>query len=184
MEERIQPVPLGAKGRLLVISVISGLLGMWMLAVYAYLTLPQEVPVHFGFDGEPTRYGDKSTFLILTAAFSIAPVIFILLTKYRFTLINRHPYLVNLPAFFTSISKIPEERRGLWVNRYFEGVLYLGAALTFSLLIMEIGIYAGKIHGKLPSWFMPFSLSLPVWLILPFLLYLRRLYLELERSIR
>jgi len=35
---------------------------------------------------------------------------------------------------------------------------------------MEFGIYLGKIHGKLPLWFLPFSLSMPAWLIFPFLL--------------
>ncbi len=183
MQEQIQPVPLSMKGKILATLIMLGLLSMWMFAIYAYLTFPQEVPVHFGFSGDPTRYGDKSTFLILPAAFSIGPVIFILLTKYRFTLINKYPYLINLPAFFTYISKIQKERRGLWVNKYFEAMLCLGVALTFSLLTMEIGIFLGKIHGKLPPWFIPFSLTLPIWLTLPFLFYLRKLNSELKKEI-
>ena len=184
MEEQIRPIPMSVKGKIMVILIVLGLLSMWILAIYAYLTLPQEVPAHFGLSGEPTRYGDKSTFLILPAAFSIGPVIFLLLAKYRFTLINKHPYLINLPAFFTYISKIPKERRGLWVNKYFEIMLCLGVVLTLSLLVMEVGIFLGKIHGKLPSWFMPFSLTLPVWLILPFLFYLRKMNLKLKEEIK
>ncbi len=184
MEEQIHPVPLSMKGKIMVVLMVLGLLSIWIFAVYAYLTLPHEIPAHFGFSGEPTRYGNKSTFLILPAAFSIGPVIFLLLAKYRFTLINRHPYLINLPAFFAHISKIPKERKGLWVNRYFEVMLSLGVVLTFSLLMVEIGIFLGEIYGKLPAWLMPFSLTMPVWLILPFLFYLRKMNLELKEEIK
>lgn len=154
-------MPMSVKGVMMVILIVLGLLGMWILAIYACLTLPHEVPAHFGFSGEPNRYGDKSTFLILPAAFSIAPIIFLLLAKYRFTLINKHPYLINLPAFFIYISKIPKERRGLWVNRYFEVILCLGVVLTLSLLVMEVGIFSGEIHEKLPAWLCLFHLHCP-----------------------
>jgi uncharacterized membrane protein len=180
MNNQINSEPLSRTGKILVALTILGLVAIWIFAIYAYLTLPKEVPVHFGFKGEPTRYGSKSAFLIVPVAFSIAPVIFLLLTKFRFTLINRYPYLINLPAFFTNISKIPEKKRGFWVNKYFEAVLCLGAVLTFSLFIMELGIYLGKISSKLPVWFFPFSLSMPLWLIFPFLFYLGKLSKEMN----
>ena len=86
MNDQINPEPLNKTGKVMVALIILEVIVMWMFAIYACLTLPQEVPVHFGFKGEPTRYGDKSTFLIVPAAFSTAPVIFLLLTKFRFTL--------------------------------------------------------------------------------------------------
>lgn len=89
MNDQINPEPLNKTGKVMVALIILEVIVMWMFAIYAYLTLPQEVPVHFGFKGEPTRYGDKSTFLIVPAAFSIAPIIFLFWTKFRFTLINR-----------------------------------------------------------------------------------------------
>ncbi len=183
MNDQINPEPLNKTGKVMVALVILEVIVMWMFAIYAYLTLPQEVPVHFGFKGEPTRYGDKSTFLIVPAAFSIAPVIFLLLTKFRFTLINRYPYLINLPGFFINITKVSPEKRGFWINRYFEAVLCLGVILTFSLLIIELGIYLGKIHGKLPLWFLPFSLSMPAWLIFPFFIYLSKLSKDMKEEI-
>ncbi|RLF06442.1 MAG: hypothetical protein DRJ60_04375 [Thermoprotei archaeon] len=182
MREQIHPMPLSVKGRIMVALIASGLLSIWILAIYAYVILPQEIPAHFGFNGEPTRYGDKLEFLVLPAAFSIAPISFLLLTKYRFTLINKHPYLINLPAFFTYISKIREERRGWWVNKYFEAMLCLGFVLTLSLLIIEFGIFLGTIYGKLPAWFTPFSLTLPIWLILPFIFYLRKMSSKLKEE--
>ena len=179
---QINPEPLSSKGRMGMALITLILVAMWALAVHAYLTLPHEIPGHFNFDGEPTRYDTKSTVFIIPAAFSIAPVIFLLITKYRFILVNRYPYLINLPAFFTNITKIPEERRGFWVNRYFEALLYLGVFLTFSLFIMELGIYAGEISGKLPSWLLPFSLLTPLWLIFPFIFYLAKLSKEMKKE--
>ncbi len=184
MKEQIQPVPLSKEAKIMIVLIMLGLLSIWIIAIYTYYTLPQEVPAHFGFSGKPTRYGDKFTFLILPPALSIGPVIFLLLTKYRFTLINKHPYLVNLPAFFTNISKVQKERRGLWVNKYFEAVLFLGVVLTFSLLVIEFGIFHGEIYGRLPVWLIPFLLTMPVWLTLPFLFYLRKLKLKLNEEIK
>ncbi len=175
-------MPLSVKGKMMVTLIVLELLGMWILAIYAYLALPQEIPAHFGFTGEPTRYGNKLEFLVLPAVFSIAPISFLLLTRYRFTLINKHPYLINLPAFFTYISKIREERRGLWVNKYFEAMLCLGFVLTISLLIIELEIFLGAFYGRLPAWFTPFSLTLPIWLILPFVFYLRKMSLKLKEE--
>ena len=179
---KINPEPLSSKGKIAMALIILILIAMWAFAIYAYFTLPQEVPGHFGFGGEPTRYDNKSTFFIIPAAFSIAPIIFLLVAKYRFTLINEYPYLINLPAFFTNITKIPEERRGFWVNRYFEVFLNLGVVLTFSLFVMELGIYIGDTSGKLPSWFLPFSLLTPLWLIFPFLFYLAKLSKEMKEK--
>ncbi|WP_042684125.1 DUF1648 domain-containing protein [Methermicoccus shengliensis] len=178
--EQIKPKPLPKRGKLMLWLIMLSLAAIWTLAIHVYLTLPSQVSVHFGFSGEPTRYGEKSAFLIIPITFSIAPIIILLVTKYRFTLINKHPYLMNLPAFFTYITKIPKDRRSLWVNRYFEAVLTLGVFLTFSLLIIEYGIYLGEVSGKLPLWFMPLTLSMPLWLIIPFLIYLRKLSQEIE----
>jgi uncharacterized membrane protein len=183
MEKELQPIPINKKAKIMATLILLGIIGIWILAFYAYFILPNEVPLHFGLSGEPTRYGDKSTFLILPATLSIVPIIFLFLAKYRFTLINKYPYLINLPAFFAYISKIEKERRGLFVNRYFETLLCLGVGLTFSLLVMELGIFWATIHDKLPVWFVPFSLSLPIWLTVPFLFFLRKIHLKLKNEV-
>jgi len=136
--------------------LILGVLAMWGLAFYAHGKLPKEIPGHFGFNGEPTRYDSKTTFFILPAAFSIAPIILLVLARFRFTLFNKYPYLLNLPAFYVNISKIPKERQTFWINRYFEVIIFLEAVLTLSFLILEYGIYHGSLAGKLPTWFLFF----------------------------
>lgn len=182
MYYQVEPQPLSRTGKYLTAFILCGLLAMWGLAIYAYGNLPEKIPAHFGFNGEPTRYDSKISFLILPAAFSIAPIILLLLTWFRFTLFNKYPYLLNLPAFYANISKISEAKRAFWINRYFEVMLFLGAILTLSLFILEYGIYLASLSGKLPSWFLYFALSMPVWLIVPLILYFRKMSNDMKKD--
>ena len=169
----ISPAPLSLRGKTMLFITIVGIVSIWLLAIHAYFSLPQRIPTHFGPDGKPDSYGDKSMFLVLPAIFCIVPVIFILITKYRFVLINKYPYLVNLPAFFSRISEIKEDSRSYWVNKYFEAVLFLGTVLTFYMLLLEAGIYIGALYRALPWWFTPLALLSPIVLLLIFLVYMR-----------
>jgi len=180
MEILAMPTPLSTRGRVMAGLVALGLSALWLLGLYAYLTLPGRVPVHFDFGGRVTSYGGKGLFLALPAAFSIAPLALLLITRFRFTLVNRYPYLLSLPAFFTWIDRIPRERRGRWVNRYFEALLGLGVLLTGFLLLIEWEAYRGAVEGRLPSWFTPASFLVPLALILAFIYYLSRLSRELK----
>ncbi len=179
MLEPIQPMPLGSRGKMLTALMLLGTVALWALALFFYFGLPEKVPVHFGLEGKPTRYGSKLVTLLLPAALSLGPLIFLLVTKYRFALMNRYPHLLNLPAFFLDLGRISEERRAFWVNRYFEAVLGLGVGLTAALLFLEYGILFGTTAGQVPAWVLPFVLLLPVALIVPFLMYLSRLKREL-----
>ncbi len=175
MDNQIQPEPFTRSGKIAVSAIVLGLLVIWSFAFYAYISLPSTVPVHFGIKGEPTRYGDKSEFLFIALAFTIAPFLILLIAKYRFTLINKYPYLVNLPAFYTNIYRIPKRRRAYWVNKYFEAVLWLGALLTIYLVLLEYTIYLSQIRSSTSIWVVVFSLLLPVFLLLPFLYQIFRI---------
>ncbi len=162
-------------GKMFTSLILLGIGSIWAVGLHAYFTLPDKIPTHFNFEGESDRYGGKVIWLILPPNFSIAPVIFLLLWKYRFVLVNRYPYLINLPAFFTRLDRIPEDERAYWINRYFEVLLALGVALTAYLLVIEYGIYLGTVGGKMPRWFIPFTFLAAILLISGFLIYLRNL---------
>ncbi|AGK60695.1 hypothetical protein Asulf_00677 [Archaeoglobus sulfaticallidus PM70-1] len=176
------PEPLSFKGRIMALSLLMLLITMWVLGIHAYLTLPDMVPTHFDAQGRPTSYGKKEVYLILPLAFSPLPAIFLVITRYRFTLINKYPYLINLPAFFANIHRIPSEQRGLWVNRYFDALLALGVTLSAYMLLLEWGIYEGALHGSLPSWFNLTAVITPFAVILIFLYYMRKLSREIEAA--
>jgi hypothetical protein len=177
----IKPMPLSTSGRVLIFIMLMLLVLIWGISLYAYYTLPERVPTHFGFSGKPDSFGTKNTFLFLPIAFSIAPSIFLLVIRFRFSLINKYPYLINLPAFF-AIVELPSERRPYWLNRYFELVLLLGVALAVFLLVILLGIFRGTLDGEMPSWFSALALVLPFGLIVPFIFALRSLSIEMRKE--
>ena len=162
----------------MIMLILLGLLSIWIFTSYAYIILPNIIPTHFEMNGKPNEYGNKSSLFILALALSIGPIIFLLVTKYRFTLINKYPYLLNLPAFFVYLTKLKNKKRSIWFNKYFEILLCFGAALTFSLLLMDVGIIIGEINERVSIWFMLSSITLVLLPIIPFLLYLRKLSIE------
>ena len=183
MEQLVPRAPLMTVGKIMISLIAIGFALMWILAIYWYLTLPDEIPIHFNFAGEATTYGRKATFIILPASLSVAPIIFLVITKYRFTLLNKYPYLINIPAFYANIGKIPYERRGEWINKYFEAVLTLGVLMTIYFILLELGIYQGTLEGRLPSWFIPTTLLMPIAFIAIFIYQMKTLSKKLQNYI-
>lgn len=174
MTDPIASRPLGPRGKSLALALSLELASIWAVSLRAFLTLPREVVTHFGLSGNATASGDKSTFLMLPLAFSIAPMSLLAVTGSRFRLINTYPYLINLPAFFTDLRRLPQERRGAWVNEYFELVLALGVAVSLYLLFLLLMIYQGSLDGHLSPWFTPAAMIIPIALVVPFVDILSR----------
>ena len=124
-----------------------GILISWSLGLYAYLSLKGLIPLHFGLSGRPDRFGSGIEFLIITPLLTIAPVIILGTTRYRFTLVNKYPYLINLPAFFAYIFGTPFERRGYWVNKYIEAVLAVGVCVSLLTNLILWGGLRWSVRG-------------------------------------
>ncbi len=175
MTTLINPAPLSPRGKIMVLLNFLGLIIIWGIGIYAFFAFTDPIPTHFDAAGRVTTYGSKSTFLIVSVAFSISPACFILLAKYRFTLINKYPYLVNLPAFFLNINNLSPERRSFWTNQYFELMLMLGAVLTLYMVTLTAMIFQGTIAGSLFSWFTTFSIIFPLAVLIPFFIIMQNL---------
>jgi uncharacterized membrane protein len=104
-------LPLNRIGKVLLGLNVIVLFIIWFQGLNAYASLEGVVPKHFDLSGQPDSYGSSEIFLVVLPIVSIAPIIIILVTIYRFTLLNKHPYLINLPAFYAYIPKIPFEKR-------------------------------------------------------------------------
>ncbi len=183
MKDQISPEPFGASAKIAMTVLIASIAAMWALAYYAFITLPDQIPAHFGLDGKPDRYGSKIEFLFIAPALTIGPAIILVISKYRFTLINKYPYLINIPAFYSNIYRIPEHRRGFWINRYFEAVLWLGAILGIYLLILEYGMFLSSVSGTLPNWMNFLTFSLPILILIPFIYRIFRLSREMAEEV-
>ena len=133
---------------------IAIVLFTWAIAINVYDELPDRIPTHFGFDGKPDRWSDKTPF-----RFYMIPVIQSVIVAV-FIWIIRYPKLFNFPQK-DDVKKWPEEKRkpvyeylskmvlvfGLITNLLFLSVLYsiIYAAKTkttnkgFLILIIIIG---------------------------------------------
>jgi hypothetical protein len=183
MNISVTPTPFSAGARAVVFAIAGALCIMWAIGLYNYVSLPDQVPTHFGASGKPDAYGSKMSLLILPLAFSLAPVIILLVITFRFTLVNKYPFLVNLPAFYLNLTKIDPSRRGLWVNRYFALVAVLGLCLSLFFCFLLAGIYDGAGRGELAAWFLPVVLLFPVGIIIPFLYALYRMSKVMQSEI-
>jgi len=177
------PEPMDRVGKVLYALNLALLAAILCLGAYAYVALPEVVPTHFGPSGEPTAYGPKYMVLVLAGCLAIAPAVIVAFTGLRFTLLNKYPYLINMPAFYAKIPRLPRERRGVWVNRYFKGLLGMGAALSAVMLAVMASVYVGMAVGKLTGWLVLLILSSLAAIIAPFYLYLRRLSRMLDAEL-
>jgi len=182
-KELYPPEPLSNKGKILYIANIILLVIMLMVNFYIYNTLPNIVPTHFGVNGKPNAYGSKSMFLIIPLAFSIGPILIMLITKYRYTLLNKYPYLINIPSFYAKIQRLPYEKRGIWINKYFEAILVLDLWLIIGFILITYGIYVGTLIHGLPSWFNYMIFGWIAIMIIGFILYLRKISRAIDLEI-
>ncbi len=173
------PEPLDRAAKLAALLTLIAMAAMVTAAVHFYFILPERIPTHFNWKGEPDTYGGKAMVLLLPLAFLPAPIVFLLIAKFRFKLINDYPYLINLPAFL--LKDLPPERVAYWVNRYFSALLTFGCAISYYLLFIEVCIFIGCYTGRLPAWFNVLVVATPFPLVLAFLLHLRRLSREFAR---
>ncbi len=154
------------------IAITISVLMMWILAFYYYFTLPSTVATHFGVSGTADSYGSKTILLIIPFLFSIAPILILVLTKYRFKIIENYPYLIKLPAFILYGNN---KLKDYLIDRYFEAMLSYTLILSISLLFVEVGVFEGAFSGRLPEWF-NLAVLIPVLTIVPYLFYLKKLY--------
>lgn len=83
--------------KFLEVSTIIGLIVLIAMPIYYYNSLPDSLPMHYGFDGKPDKFGIKTYIFVL-------PVIGMLLYL-GFKLINRHPDKLNLGGITPSNPK-------------------------------------------------------------------------------
>jgi len=182
-EDPLTPIePLRGIGRNLMILNLLGIIFIWFLGIYSYSSLEGLIPYNFDLSGQPTEYGSSEMFLIITPVMSLAQIIILIVSKYRFTLLNKYSSIINLPAFYTYIIEIPFEKRGYWVNKYFEVVLAVSVSLSLLTSLLFRGVYLGAIYEEIPNWFIPVSLSTAPLIVAPMIYAFYRLSKQMKKA--
>ncbi len=117
--------------------------------------------------------------------FTCVMAILLLLIKYRYTLFEKYPYLINLPSFFYRI----KERKGSNNHSIAFSMIFTVHGLVIAFmgilsLVLTISIGSGmrsNIHGSASPFFLYIYLTLIAILIISVLLQYRRIYIKLAK---
>ncbi len=112
------------------------MVGMMGFAALAWPHLPDRIPLHFGLDGQPDSWGEKS--LLSWFGLPASAVALALLMGWIGRLLPRHPRWANLPDG-RRLSDLPEVARGP-VLRMMRG--FLALVQTEILMIFALIEYA------------------------------------------
>lgn len=119
--------------------VLSGLLIIASVAIsiYGWYALPNTIPTHFNFSGQPDAWGDKSVFTIF-----FVPTLQIILTA-LFVFLYFKPQFTNMPTTLFVVS-LPEKqkKRSLELIRNVTVITSIWINTLFTFLALMI------IHGS------------------------------------
>lgn len=142
------------------LSVIT-LVGLWALVIYAFSVLPETIPIHFDFKGQPDDYGSKASILFLPI---LSTLLFVGLT-----IINRYPHIFNYPVKITEENALRQYANATRMIRLLKLiVLFVFLTIEFFVIQTALGASAG-----LAIWFLPFTLTI---IYLPMGYYIVRSY--------
>ncbi len=135
--------------RFIATSIVGGYALAAALTAYVvalYDALPDVVAVDFGADGQPI-IGPKErllTPLTLMIGVGLGTALFITaIVVFRHTIVERYPYLINLPALTLILGRIDdEETKRQYIDKLFvplslAPILVLGLMILIAILMLE-----------------------------------------------
>jgi hypothetical protein len=123
---------------------LVGLLAPIAFLAAHWTAIPAIVPIHYGLNGQPNRFGSRDTLWLLPA---IATLLYGFLH-----FIARFPHLFNLPVAATDPRRPHVEAMALDLL----GWMRLEIAWLFGFLTWSSVVTARHIGTGLPVWFTPF----------------------------
>jgi uncharacterized membrane protein len=158
MEDRPKlKVPLSVGDKVLESVGWLALIGFWVLVVFHYRQLTDEIPIHFNAAGDADRFGGKGNIFSLPI---VATVLFLGLS-----ILNQYPHVFNYPTEMKEGDALRQYTNATRLIRF----LKLALVLIFGLIVFQtIQNVLGHTDG-LGAWFLPATLSL---IFLPILFYI------------
>ncbi len=131
-------------GHLLTALLLSGYAlaaALFVMVLELYDSLPETVAVDFGPDGRPFL-GPKEKLLeplmVMIGVGLAAALLITAIVAFRHTLVEKYPYLINLPALALILGRIADER----TKREYIDRLFVPVALAPTLVLDLIAVTA------------------------------------------
>ncbi len=169
------PLSVWAK-RMIGIALIANLLSI-LVVLYYYPNLPGTVATHYNISGAANAYGSKLNLMVVPGIFIAMYILFLLIIRYRYTLLEKYPYLINLPSFVyrLGMEKNPTVQ-GQIINRVF--TVYSVSVLFISLLniVITTYIFMQADTGQPGVFLLPGIIVIIVLFVATVLLFYRSIY--------
>ncbi len=158
---KVKRYPLSNVARALVVVALILQLLAWAFVVYYYPTYA------------------KPSLLIVPAIFSAVYVLFLLLLRYRYALLENYPYLVNLPAFAyrLGIEKNPE-LKGKIINKVFT----VHAFATVYISVLDVALTSTVLPFTGQGTYTAFILPAILVIVAVFVITIFAVYRNIYRS--
>jgi uncharacterized membrane protein len=142
---------------------IAFMVATLIVALKAYFTLPETIPVHFNIKGEADGFGNKISILPL-------PIISIILFA-GMTVLNRYPWIFNYPVKITPENVLKQYNSAVRLIRW----LKLSLVVVFFLITTGMAYSAHEGSFSLGLWMLPLIL---VIVNLPLVIYLIDVFMK------
>lgn len=133
-----------------IIEVTSyiALIAFWLMNIFAFSTLPENIPTHYNGMGEVDSYGPKATIFLLPV---LGTVLFAFLTY-----IIKKPESFNYTVEITKENALEQYSNSTKLIRFMKlAILILFIAIDYKTIKTATGTSDG-----LGKWFLPFAIAL------------------------
>lgn len=128
--------------KLLEISGWFILIIQWAITLYYFSNLPNAIPTHYNFTGQPDGFGNKLTIFILPI---LSTVLFV-----GMTILNKFPHIFNYPLKITYQNAERQYTIATRLIRYLKFIV----ALAFSTIVLMIFQTASNKISGFSIWFL------------------------------
>lgn len=141
-------LPLTLFDKIIEVTSFVALVVFWLMNIFAFSTLPENIPTHYNGMGEVDSYGPKTTIFLLPV---LGTLIFAFLT-----------FIIRKPESFNYTVEITEENALAQYTNSTKLIRFMKLSLIILFIVIDyktIETASGTSDG-LGKWFLPFTIAL------------------------
>jgi len=156
----------------------------FLLGIYFNISINGLIPTHFDLTGKPTTYSKPTLlyWMMIPLIHLSILVLFTIIYYYRWTLISKYPYLINIPAFMMMNGRVDKSKKKYYVDKIYSILSFIGIYIGVLMVFIETAMgypFIIEYYGTI------FTLGMIVFTIIPIIgiiWYYRRIYTEYKEE--
>ena len=137
----------------------AALVGIWILTLLSYPTLPETIPTHYSGAGEADAFGDKTSILALPI---VSTILFL-----GMSVLNKYPHVFNYLNEITEENALAQYTTATRMIRFLKLVI----VIILGLIVFRTTQNVNGATDGLGVWFVPLILAL---IIIPVAYYMTK----------